>query len=130
MTKMRDRGESLIEVVITIVIISVAVAALIASLASASRSSLSHRRAQDTDVVVRDYAEAVKLSTSACSAGAPYSLSYTPPSGYTLTGSADDGLFDGQSGTCPAVATVQIVTLSVEANGNAPATIQLAVRTP
>ncbi|MEI7993101.1 MAG: prepilin-type N-terminal cleavage/methylation domain-containing protein [Actinomycetota bacterium] len=130
MTKMRDRGESLIEVVITIMIISVAVAALVASLASASRSSLTHRRAQDTDVVVRDYAEAMKLSTSACVAAAPYSLTYTPPSGYTLTGSADDGLFDGRSGICPAVSTVQVVTLSVEANGSAPASIQLAVRTP
>ncbi len=130
MTENRDRGESLIEVVITIMIISVAVVALIASLASASRSSVSHRRAQDTDVVLRDLAEAVKLATASCSPGANYAVIYTPPSGYTVGGLADDGLFDGQSGTCPPTATIQLVTVSAAYTGTAASTIQFAVRTP
>ena len=130
MIKTRDRGESLIEVVITILIISVAVVALIASLASASRSSIAHRRAQDTDVVLRDFAEAVKLATATCTPSATYTVSYTPPSGYTLGGEADDGLFDGQSGTCPATTSVQLVTVSVTYTGTAANTIQFAVRTP
>ena len=130
MIKARDRGESLIEVVITIMIISVAVVALIASLASASRSSISHRRAQDTDVVLRDFAEAVKLATATCSPGSPYAVSFTPPDGYTVGGSADDGLFDGQSGTCPVTTAIQLVTVSAAYTGTAANTMQFGVRTP
>ena len=131
MTESCDRGESLIEVVMTIMIISIAVVALIASLASASRSSVSHRRAQGTDAVLRNFAEQLKLATSSCVAGAPYTVSYNPPDGYAVGGSSnDDSTFTGTSGTCPTVDRTQVVTLSAAYSSIAASTIKLVVRTP
>jgi len=129
--RVRDSGESLIEVLATIVIVSIAVVALVASLASASRSSVSHRRAQKTDAVMRNFAERLKLATSSCVAGVPYTVSYNPPEGYVVGGSSnDDSTFTGTSGTCPTVDRTQVVTLSAAYTGVIANTIQLVVRTP
>ena len=122
----RDRGESLVEVVITIIIISIAVTALLASLASAANSSATHRRVQITDVVIRDYAEALKSATAGCTPGASYAANYTPPTDYTVNFTAEDG----QPGTCPAMATVQTLTLFVTQPTGTAHSMQIAVRTP
>jgi type II secretory pathway pseudopilin PulG len=133
MTNTRDRGESLIEVVLTIVIVSVAVTALVASLASASRSSTTQRRVQITDVVLRGYAEAAKLATASCTAGQSYSISFSPPNGYTADYSAfgaDQSPDPSKKGVCPAVDTVQILELAVTQPEGITHTMKIAVRTP
>ena len=121
-----DLGESLIEVVMTIVIISVAVTALISSLATAASSSASQRKVQVIDVVVREYAESIKSATAGCTPGGTYSVSYTPPSGYAVRWEAGDGL----PGICPQVDAVQFVNLSVAPPSGAERTMTIGVRTP
>jgi len=121
----RDIGESLIEVVMTIVIISVAVTALISSLATAATSSATQRKVQTIDVVVREYAEAIKSATAACSPGAIYTVSYTPPEDF---GARFDAA-DSQPGVCPQADEVQLVTITVSPPNGADRTMTLAVRT-
>ena len=121
-----DLGESLVEVVITIIIISVAVTALIASLATAASSGASHRRVQTADVVVRDYAESMKSATATCTSGASYASAYTPPTDYSVSFTADDG----KPGTCPEPTTIQVLTLTVTPPSGGQKTMQLAIRTP
>lgn len=110
----------------TISIIAVAVTALIASLASASKSSASHRQSQTADLVIRDYAEALKHATAACTPDAPYTADFTPPEGFSATYSAADE----RPGTCPASSDVQILTLSVSTQSGSTFTMQMGVRSP
>lgn len=126
MSKTRDRGESLIEVVMTITIISIAVTALIASLASAAKSSASNRQVQAADVVMRDYAEAIKQATAACVPDTAYTVDYTPPSDYSVAFTAPGG----DEGTCPSASAVQVLTLTVHTQSGSDFSMQMAVRSP
>jgi type II secretory pathway pseudopilin PulG len=110
----------------TISIIAIAVTALIASLASAAKSSASQRQTQTADVVMRDYAEAIKFATAACSPDSPYSVNYTPPEGFSVAYEADDDL----EGTCPATSTVQVLTLTVSTESGSDYSMQMGVRSP
>ena len=123
------QGETLVEVLITILIISIAVTALIASLATAAASGASHRKVQTTDVVIRNYAEALKQATAGCTVGSTYSPVFTPPDGYSVAFAADSGP-SGSSASCPNPTTIQVLTLSVTPSAGAVKTMQLAVRTP
>jgi len=126
MATKRDTGESLIEVVMTISIIAIAVTALIASLASASKSSASHRQTQTADVVMRDYAEAVKMATATCTPDAAYTVDYTPPERYTVSYVAADG----RAGICPDTSVVQVLTLTVNTEATTGFSMQIGVRSP
>jgi len=125
----RDCGESLIEVVMTIVIISISVTALIASLATAATSATTRKKVQTADVVIRDYAEAIKSAAATCTAGASYAPDtsfLSDHEGFSVSWSADDSL----PGTCPDPTAVQILTLSVTPPTGVDKTMQIAVRTP
>ena len=54
----RDVGETLIEIVVTIVIVGLTIAALLSSLATVGNAGNAQRRSVQTDVVMRNYAEA------------------------------------------------------------------------
>ena len=123
MRERRDVGESLNEVIITIVVISLAVTALFAALNTATASAKSHADRAKNDAVVRDLAEAVKNATAACEAGDPYTVNFTAPSGYSAT-------ITPSSGICPEVTEVQIVTIEVTPPAGLPQQLELAVRTP
>lgn len=110
----------------TISIIAVAVTALIASLASAAKSSASHRQTQTADIVMRDYAEAVKHATASCVPSASYAVVYAPPSGFTVGFTAATGT----AGTCPPTSAVQVLTLSVATESGSTFTMQMGVRSP
>lgn len=58
-----DAGETLIEIVISVLLISIAVTALVSATTSAANLSLGHRRVTDTDVALKKAAEAVKAAT-------------------------------------------------------------------
>jgi Tfp pilus assembly protein PilV len=119
----RDAGESLNEVIITIVVISLAVTALFAALNTATASAKSHADRAKNDAVVRDLAEAVKNSTATCEAGDPYTVQFTAPTGYSAS-------ITPSSGVCPEVTAVQIVTIEVTPPAGNPQRLEVAVRTP
>ena len=104
-----QRGTTLVEIVIALVILGGLVSTLLAALATASQGSKAHRDLVTADAVLRDYAEAAKSAVKASCAGAggtgSYTVSYTPPSGFTVN----------SLGTlsCPAVTSVSQLDLSV-----------------
>ena len=118
-----DAGETLVEIIVTIIIVSVAVTALVASLGSAAGSAKAHRDNVLTDTVVRNFAEATKSAAESCTPGGSYSVSYSPPAGFSVSKSP-------ASNTCPAVNTTQSLTLSITGPGGVVKTMQMMVRTP
>jgi type II secretory pathway pseudopilin PulG len=120
-----DGGETLIEVLFTIVIVSLTFTSLFTSLATTGKAGNVQRISVQADVVMRNYAEAIKSATQTCTAGVAYTIpSYpTPPSGYVPSGATPT--------TCPSPAgTTQVLTLSVTVPLGPPVTMQITVMTP
>jgi type II secretory pathway pseudopilin PulG len=114
-----ERGETLIELLITIAIMGIAVISVVAAIAVASNSSDEHSKQVGVVVVLRNYAEAVMNATyQPCAA--PTGIAYSPPNGYivNVTGVAS---YDGTSSspaafnTCPAT-DKGAVRISLEAH--------------
>lgn len=119
----RDVGETLVEVVMTVVIIGIAVTALISGLATTAAASTTNRVTADADTVMRNLAEAIKDASTTCVAGAPLALAFSAPSGFTTTVGPSDPL-------CPPVNDTQKLTLHVTGPSNVNQTMQVVVRTP
>jgi type II secretory pathway pseudopilin PulG len=119
----RDRGESLIEIIITIVVISVSVTGLVSALATATASAKSHRDLVVADSVMRNFAEAAKAGAGGCTVGAPLTVAYSPPAGYSLATQPANPL-------CPTVDSTLLLTLSVTGPVGVVDTMQIRVRTP
>ena len=120
----RDAGETLIEIVVTIVIVGLTITALLSSLATVGNASNAQRRSVQTDVVMRNYAEATKAATQTCVVGGTYTVVYPAPlpTGFTLSGAGT---------TCPTQVTVpQLLTLTVTGPFGPPTTMQMKVNTP
>gem|GEM_PF-3278170 len=120
----RDVGETLIEVVLTIVIVGLTIGALLSSLATVGNASNAQRRSVQTDVVMRNYAEATKAATQTCVVGGTYTVVYPAPlpTGFTVSGAGS---------ACPTQVTVsQLLTLTVTAPSGPPTTMQIKVNTP
>jgi Tfp pilus assembly protein PilV len=101
----KDIGESLIEVVMTIVIVGLTVTALISSLATAGNAGNVQRSSVQADVVMRGYAEATKAAAQGCAPGTSYVVVYSSP-GYTFAAIPSGSI-------CPSVAAPQKLTLVV-----------------
>jgi type II secretory pathway pseudopilin PulG len=112
-------GETLVEIVLTIVIIGLAVAALLAGLGTAASASKSHRDLATADVVMRDYAEATKTAVRGCTSAGTYTVTYAPPA-FTVSGAGT---------TCPSTSAAEMRTLQVTWSGHTK-TMQIMVRTP
>jgi type II secretory pathway pseudopilin PulG len=90
----------LIEVLVAFVISAGAIFVLVGGMTALFASSTQNRQTTTAGVVARDYAEALEVVVAQASAAAvsgawcsaSYTVPYTPPSGYTVTG----------VGTCPA----------------------------
>jgi type II secretory pathway pseudopilin PulG len=119
-----QRGTTLIEIVIALVILGGLVSTLLAALATASQGSKQHRDLVTADAVLRDYAEAAKaaVKTSCAGAGgtASYTVSYTPPAGFTVNSLGTQ--------TCPAPTTVSELDLSVTLPSGAVRNLSIEVR--
>jgi Tfp pilus assembly protein PilV len=122
-----DTGETLVEILVSVVVMSTAVIALVAAVATTIRLSDLHRKQSVAGAAVRSYAEALDTSIAATSSAyAPcattYSPTFTAPTGYTLltptvtywNGSA----FVGSGCTAANDSGVQKVTLGVRSNDN------------
>ena len=119
-----DIGETLIEIALTVVIVGVTVAALLSSLGTAGKAGNSQRRGVQADYVLRNYAAATKAATDACLAGAAYSVVYTPPAGFSVSGAGS---------TCPPVASAvpgPTLTLTVVDPMGLSDSVVVRVRTP
>lgn len=123
MATMRDRGETLVEIVITILIIGIAVTALVSGLASSAAAGGAHRLNVSSDTTMRNYAEATKAAAQSCIAGAAFTAEYTPPTGFQVATSPANA-------RCPLVAQATLLTLTVTGPSGVRQTMEIKVRTP
>ena len=121
MRMMRDRGESLVEVIITIVVVSVTVTALIAGLSTATTAATMHREHVTADLVIRSYAEATKLAVQSCTVGGRYTVAYTPPAGYSASGAG---------GVCPSITSAEVVRVTARSPSGLVKSLEIGLRTP
>lgn len=87
-----ERGDTLIELLFAVVIMSIAVASLMGALITSISSAGEHRALAGDDAVLKSFAEAYKqqiedaqtVAFVPCDSAA-YAVSYTAPSGYTVS---------------------------------------------
>jgi Tfp pilus assembly protein PilV len=124
MRRTSEAGETLVEVVIAIVILGAVVSAMLAAIATSAMSSKSHRDLVTADAVLRNYAEATKsaVRSSCTSSGATYTVTYTPPGGFSVNP------LGGQP--CPATTSVTAVHLQVTLPSGTAKPLDVEVRSP
>jgi type II secretory pathway pseudopilin PulG len=110
-----DRGETLIELLVSIVILGVTATAIMGALAVAANASTYHRREANTGVVMKDYIEALEAAVSQrtgaswCStAAATYAPSYTAPTNASATPSVSLGGCPSTSANTPQFQTATV----------------------
>ena len=118
-----DVGESLLEIVITVMIVAVTVTALVAGLGSAASAGNAHRVGVQADTVMRNYAEAAKSAVRACRDGAEWKPDYSPPDGFEVSMSPEDT-------SCPSVKESRRLELSVVSPNGTRDVMTIVVRTP
>jgi type II secretory pathway pseudopilin PulG len=123
MRAQRDLGETLIEILLTVLISGLTITALVSSLATAGRAGNVQRSSVQGDIVMRNYAEATKLAVKTCVVGASYTVVFTAPDGFKAT-SLPTTL------TCPVVATPRVVELKVTGPLGLEEKMSIRVRTP
>lgn len=135
-----EGGETLIEVLFTIVIVSLTFTALFTSLATAGNAGNVQRIGVQADVIMRNFAEATKLAVQTCTGvdGA------TPPSTYVVypvpptlparfvptVAGAEAVTGVGFLVSCPAAGVVQMLELGVKVPLGPPVTMTIKVITP
>src|SRR5262249_1781350 len=120
-----EAGETLAEIVLTIVLIGLAVAALLAALGTAAGASKQHRDLANADIALRSYAEATKEAVRH-QCGDLHQSSYTVPfpAQHGFTGTGGDG-------SCPLPGSPRERTLVVtNPEHTTTAQMTIVVRTP
>ena len=82
-----EAGFSLIELLIATAIMGISVIAIVYGMGTLFNSSSQNRQATTAAIVARDYAEALDVAVAQTGAwcASSYTVSYTPPTGYTVT---------------------------------------------
>ena len=138
----RDRGETLIELLVTVVVVGTAVVALVAGLATAVRMSDIHRKQATAGAHVKAFAEKIEAAVAAtpttgyqsCADSNTYLGLYPVPAPYQkeVVVAYWDGVsaFTGP-GTCTVDKGVQRLTLTVTAtNSQVSETLDIIIRRP
>jgi type II secretory pathway pseudopilin PulG len=135
-----DAGETLVEILFTIVLVSLTFTALFISLATAGTASNAQRVSVQADAVMRNFAEATKAAVRSCGTGATPATTYTVvyplptqtlPVGFTPTVTGvGAGTGVGVGSTCPSVTAPQLLTLKVTGPLAFSATMLIKVITP
>jgi type II secretory pathway pseudopilin PulG len=133
-----ERGETLIELLITVMILGTAVVALVGGLVLAVRVSAMHREQATAGATVRAFAEALQTHVAAtpsgyvdCADETTYDGIYTgAPAGY-LPDVTAVSYWDGTAfvSTCTTDTGVQRVSLTVD-GGSASETLDVVLRKP
>ena len=118
----RDRGDTLLEFVLTVVITAITVTALVSALATAGTAGQAQRNSVSTDTVMRNYAEASKAVARGCTAGAPFVVPFDAP-GFKVATTPSPVL-------CPAPTTTQQLELSVTGPTGVKQVMSIKIRTP
>lgn len=92
-----DAGESLLEIVISVMMVAVAVAMIISAVASGTNLTLGHKRLVNTDTLLKQAAEAVKATAYVAGPAAASSYAAVLPSGVSISLSCIDGAAGDQS---------------------------------
>jgi type II secretory pathway pseudopilin PulG len=80
-----EAGDSLMEIILAMVIIGLVVSAFFATYSTQGSGSTAQRRLVTADSTLRNYAEATKSAVrEQCASGSQYTVSFTPPTGYTV----------------------------------------------
>jgi type II secretory pathway pseudopilin PulG len=123
-----EAGESLVEVLISLVIMGMIISAFFAAISTTSRATTTHRDVVKADAVLRDYAEAAKQGArDTCPSnptGTPIPVTLPPeqiPNGFSVTAT---GL------TCPSPTTVNQVDITATLPNGAQKLLSINVRTP
>jgi type II secretory pathway pseudopilin PulG len=122
-----DGGETLVEILFTVVIIGLTVTALISALGTAGNAGNVQRNSVQADLVMRNYAEATKAAAQGCPTGVTFAAVYPSPlpSGFNVAGGF---------GICPSVNSPLINTLRLTLTVTGPSGLlkimQMTVRTP
>ena len=119
----RDVGESLLEIVMTVVIIGITVSALVSGLASAAGAGEAHRQSVRSDTVMRNYAEAAKSAARSCVEGAPLDIDHEAPTGFRISTTPD-------APVCPSVKETLQLELEVVSPNGSNDRMTVVVRTP
>jgi prepilin-type N-terminal cleavage/methylation domain-containing protein len=123
-----ERGETLIEILISLVVIGVVFGAFFAGIATTSTATKSHRYFVTADAVLRDYAETAKQSVrDTCTSSNTGVLvavipAPVPPAGWPPVTAA--GL------TCPSPTTVNAVDITATLPNGVQKHLIIDVRTP
>lgn len=141
-TRSGERGETLIELLVTVLILGTAVVALVGGLGLAVRVSDMHRKQATAGAAVRAFAEALQTKVAANPTGyeecalntsASYTSAYAgPPTGYTA--SIDVVMYWNGSAfvaTCSPDLGVQRISITVASNdGRASESLDVVLRKP
>ena len=118
-----ERGSTLVELLVASAIMGTAVVAILVGSSATFTSSGANRQSTTSGIVARDYAEALDLAVAQgawCSTS--YTVSYTPPTGYTPTATF---------GACPATGPqYQTVTITVTQPNGSSEVFKTVVRQP
>ena len=118
-----ERGSTLVELLIATAIMGTAVVAILVGASATFTSSGANRQSTTAGIVARDYAESLDLAVAQggwCSNS--YTVSYSPPAGYTPTASF---------GSCPSSgAQFQTVTITVSQPNGSSEVFKTVVRQP
>ena len=118
-----DAGDTLVEILLTVVIIGLTVTALLSALASAGNAGNVQRSSVQVDEVMRNYAEATKSAVQQCTAGATYTVAFAAPTGYSVSAAPIGN-------SCPSVSSPLALSLTVNGPLGVGETMQIIVRTP
>jgi type II secretory pathway pseudopilin PulG len=120
-------GETLIEILISLVVVGAIVSAFFAAIATTSTATKSHRFFVTADAVLRDYAESAKqgardtCSSNPTGTAIPVSYAPDPGSGFQVTAT---GL------TCPSPTSVQQVDITATLPNGVQKRLSINVRAP
>ena len=109
-----EAGETLVEILITVVIMGLVVGAIFATYSAAATTSKSQRDFVTADAELRDYAEALHAATQNCTPGDALTLA-PPVTPYPYAVATDN------PPKCPAATAVEPIEISVTPTNGTPA---------